>query len=59
MRVHHLLRTGVSTARVLNLHVLVLHVRVERLQLTQLQEVRGKQSERLQTAEKNKRTFLD
>lgn len=52
MCIHHLLCTGVRTARVLNLHVLVLHVRVERLQLTQLQEVRGKQSERLHAAEK-------
>ena len=48
----HCLCTGLP-ARVLHLHVLVLHVGIESLQVAELQEVCGKQSECLRTRSLN------
>lgn len=49
--VDHTLCVVFSPTHVLDLHVLVLNVGVKSLQLTQLQEVGGEQSERLQDPE--------
>lgn len=46
--IHHAILTRVTTPRVLNLHVLVLHIGIKRLELAQLKKVRGKQGECLQ-----------
>lgn len=50
--VDHTFCAGFSPTHVLDLHVLILYIGVKNLQLTQLQEVGGKQSECLQDSER-------
>lgn len=50
--VDHTLCAVFSPTHVLDLHVLILYIGVKTLQLTQLQEVGGKQSECLQDPER-------